>query len=254
MSTVTVIIEGLCLWLTGGSGAVPVVVPDYLNAVPAHQAVLTVVKGFGDECPSPFTRDANEPAACVFPLNKVGYTGGVKIELVGDAPPSVKSDLCLLPRIQHTVPLTLLRDYETDGGAKLAAQMLVSQGELTAFLQAGCENEPDKCPRSVRWNFTTTSGGVTLRLRNLREGGTVSLPLLSNAVLTVSNRRTKRPAPAETDLADWCLYFGMFENVGCPGVPPAPVCELPPGRAAAPHTRHFTYRFETIACSNSQYP
>lgn len=253
MSTVTVFIEGLCLWLTGGSGAVPVVIPDYVNAVPAHRAVLTVVNGFDGSCPPPFTRDPDEPEACVFHLNKVGYTGGVKIELVGDAPP-VTSNLCLLPRIQHTVPLTLLREYETDGGAKLAAQMLVSQGELTAFLHAGCEDQPAKCPRSVQWNFTTTSGGVTLRLRNLREGGTVSLPLLSGAVLSVSNRRTERPAPGETDLADWCLYFGMFEDAGCPGVPTAPVCITASRRVAALHTRHHTYKFETIACSNSQYP
>lgn len=243
MSSVTMVVEGLCLWLTGGSAGVRAIIPDFAMAVPAHVATISVPPENG-QCPAAFRLT---DGVCEFPLNGMGNDGGVQITLESESTVSsaLHATLCQIPHIQHDVPLTLRSVYAPPNGSKIAAQMLVTTGRLVGLATAECPN----CPRSTQYTLSADPA-VSLRLSNLRFREPVVVPLRGGAQVTISNKRAV--APVENDTADWCLYFTMFEEVGCPGTPPVPVCPPTATRPALPHVH--PYRFETIACSNSQYP
>ncbi|HEY0157152.1 MAG TPA: hypothetical protein VGF28_07670 [Thermoanaerobaculia bacterium] len=252
MRTLDIVIQGLCLWLTGSDASVTAVVPDFSRATPAHSAVLTVPKTTISEggCPPPFIDQGTD---CTFSLNGAGAAGGVRIEVIGDTEERLDpSGLRWIPRIQHVMPLRMRREYAPDDGSRLAAQLRVARGTITAEAE-GCGSDPN-CPRSTRWTVTGGTDDYRLVLSNLFGGRRLEVKLKSGGVVTIHNEGDKGQA---TPMAHWCLYFTMFEEVACPGIPDIP--PLPPhrlrtaSRAVPPHA-HGVPNIETIACSNSNYP
>lgn len=251
MNTVEIILQGLCLWLTGYEAGLIAVLPDFHRATPAHSAVLTLAKESVVErrCPEFFTDTGND---CVFILNGSGAAGGVKIDVAGDiAETPDPAGLKLIPPIQHHTPLRMRREYAPDDGSRLAAQLVVKRGTITSE-EEDCGRSPD-CPRYVRWTLTGGGGDLTLLLSNLLGGRALAVKVKPGAVVTIRNQAVD-PKQSK-DIAHWCLYFTMFEDAGCPGKPP--VTAAPPRtakRTPPPHAHGNAPAIETIACSNSQYP
>jgi len=275
MSTVTIVVKGLCLWLTASGGAQGII-PDFAAAVPSHIAIISVAKDQTVEgtCP-PLFHEAG--ASCLFTINGMGLDGGVQIELSTDplvpGPPDIS--LCEIPHIQHQFPLTLRPGYAPPSGARIAAQLRVARGKLTGRTsgQEGCVD----CARVADYSLTAPSE-ISLRLSNLRFREPITVRLRDNAQILVSNERPDPFTPID-EVADWCLYFTMFEEAGCPGAPSPPECATDTAtaqqsmtsrqttrqptrqgtrqstRSTTQHTHNQSqYTFETIACSNSQYP
>ncbi|HYC89426.1 MAG TPA: hypothetical protein VEO54_09465 [Thermoanaerobaculia bacterium] len=82
MNSVDILIQGLCLWLTGSPAGLTGVIPDFHRATPAHRAVLTVPKEHirGGACPEFFVQHGDD---CTFTLNGSGAAGGVRIDVAG---------------------------------------------------------------------------------------------------------------------------------------------------------------------------
>lgn len=274
MSTATIVVKGLCLWLTASGGAQGII-PDFAAAVPSHIAIISLARDQTVEgtCP-PLFHEAG--ASCLFTVNGMGLDGGVQIELSTDplvpGPPDI--NLCEIPHIQHQLPLTLRPVYAPPSGARIAAQLRVARGKLTGRItaQEGCVD----CARLAEYSLTAPSE-ISLRLSNLRFREPITVRLRDNAQILVRNERPDPFTPVD-EVADWCLYFTMFEEAGCPGAPLPPECPTGTATAESTTSRQATrqttrqatrqstrrttqhahadgqYTFETIACSNSQYP
>jgi hypothetical protein len=286
MNSITVVIQGLCLWLTTAAtieqlGGLPGIVPDFSTATPAHVAVLVIPKTaiVGDLCPARFSASGSD---CLFALNGAGLAGGVRIGFASDEQikiPSPECAFCALPRIQHTKPFTLKPEYTPFSGANIAAQLIIDKGMVRSTWSSACSSKVGDCPRFVEWTLSSTTGNVRLVLSNLRSGTSVEADLKNGAAILVSNDpgmlitsvEKRASMRAQTHLlgsaADWCLYFGMFAgDPACPGKPPIP----PPcgscitatsakrkapakARGSRAQTR-VTTMFQTVACSSSGYP
>lgn len=252
MNTLDIVIHGLCLWLTGSNTSVTAVVPDFHSATPAHQAVLRVPKESisNRTCPKSFHEEDGD---CTFTLNGAGAPGGVRIDVAGDTEETLDPNgLRWIPRVQHVMPLRPRREYAPDDGTRVAAKLVVARGTITAEGD-GCVDRPD-CPRRTRWTLTGNNGHLTLVLSNLEQGDKLEVPLESGAEVTIHNKAHRGQA---TPLAHWCLYFTMFDEVACPGlpdIPPVPPDPSPTANRTVPPHAHGKPAIETIACSNSQYP
>ncbi|MEO8378246.1 MAG: hypothetical protein ABI779_01160 [Acidobacteriota bacterium] len=251
MNTVTVVIKGLCLWLTTASiieqmGGLPAIIPDFSASTPAHVAMVVVAKtGFvGEECPEEFTE---EEGNCIFNLNGAGFAGGVKISFDSDqelGAPDAECALCAVPPIQHSVPFTLKSEYSLPSGADLAAQLVMDRGSARSTWSEECASTTGDCPRFVEWTVSATEGYVQLVLSNLQTETPIEASLKNGANVLVSNETAAMNAAAHTASAttskppartgrrtrsllttaeDWCLYFGLFTGgPTCPGEPPIP--------------------------------
>jgi len=280
MSSIQVLIKGLCLWLPlmmNQLGGLPVIVPEFTGQVNAHIALLSIPVSAidGGVCPDGFSG----PDPCVYNLNGKGLAGGVTIDFpTGASPltPNPSCVLCAIPPLQHQRDLTLKPEYMPGTGTALAASLVINQGSAISGFDP-CNQPPapaGDCPRYVTWSVTAATDTVTLRLSNLKSGPDITVRLVNNATVTVSNQPQSPPPlthilhAQRMDTPDWCLYFGLFEgNPGCPGPPPIPLAcpeNCIPSAAAAhkttsvksklkPKVPHFMM-IGTIACSNSQFP
>lgn len=288
MNSITVVIQGLCLWLTTAGtieelGGLPGIVPDFSTAIPPHVAVLVIPKNgiAGNRCPAQFVASGSD---CLFPLNGAGLAGGVRIGFASDEQggiPSPECALCAIPRIQHTTPFTLKPEYTPLSGTGIAAQLIIDKGAVRSALRSGCSSTTGDCPRFVEWTLSSTRGNVRLVLSNLRLGKPVEADLKNGTTVLVSNEQGVPMATGKNSDAgkvqahlldsaeDWCLYFGMFAgDPACPGKPPIPPpCASCPTatnarskaiarartRGAKPKSP-VTILIQTVACSSSGYP
>lgn len=270
MISITVVIKGLCLWLTAGAttDGLPGIVPDFSKAVPPHYATLTVGEGqiVGTGCPNGFVHTAG---GCSFTLNRAGLPGGVEVSFIGDEPSGMPDStyvVSALPKIVAGTPLVLKPQYTPGVGADIAAQVVIDQGVARSMWSTSCSMSGADCPRFIIWTVTSANGHMKLALSNLLPEGKapIVVELKPGALVTLDNSphtaalkkktaRRGRHAHTETgDGKDWCLYFKMFEgDPPClrPAPPECPLCVT--DERKPPDTQGD---YHTIACSNSTYP
>lgn len=278
--SVTILIKGLCLWLTTAStiaqmGGLPGIIPDFSNATPVHAASISVLKAdvVGNQCPAGFTE---RDGTCSFGLNGKGLAGGVIVQVNrdGEEQPVSMDPLCVLcavPPIQHLTALELKPEYSLPGGSAIAAQVVIDQGSAHSTWEGSCN--ATNCARFVAWTLDSATGSVSLTLSNLQSGTPIEVPLQANAVVTIENspfvvgplkkaktniRKSRAHAHAHAATLvekDWCLYFQMFAgDPPCPGTPQAPPPCPECGAGSRRDAKRLSMTFQTIACSNSTYP
>lgn len=271
MTHVQVIFQGIILWWMASSPAV-VLIPD-LTAISHNASISALQSAFaGGVCPPGFVL-AN--STCSFALNGAGNAGGVQIELATNGSPTTMpltpQNICPVPSLSAG-DLRLRPAYIPATGTGNAAWMTAVGGTAQPVI-ASCSDAPD-CPRYVSWSVDAATGSsVVLVLKNLKSNVPFAAVLNDGARLTILNApdatvsherlmkrqsaakqkesATTQPVPVALLVEDWCAYFSMVEQADgsplpCPtGAPPIPVC---PVRGSIPE------QFQTIACSNSQYP
>jgi hypothetical protein len=279
MNEVQVYFVGMVMWFLAAPGPWALM-PELSNDPNAHFAAIEAAPSafVGGACPGGFT--VNDRGNCVYALNGKGATGGVRIALLTDKPAGgfPTNAFCALPPLQRTTLYALKPEFTPPLGPANAAWMAAVGGTPLSG-EFPCASEPaGNCPRFVRWTVpSTTTGNVVLSLDNLRTGTPLFARLTNGAQVVISNSppddveahaqhaktRAKTPATAGTasptplEAEDWCFYFRMVTIPGgpdpqCPGPPriPPPCPELAP----PPFLHPEKVLFQTVACSNSQYP
>ena len=265
MKEVQVFFVGMCMWWLTAPGPY-VLIPELSTDQNAHFAsIIAAPSAFvGNACPSGFTTDGG--GNCTYSLNGKGALGGVRIALLTNTPAGQfpEGAFCALPPLQRTTLYALKPGFTPPSGIGNAAWMSAVGGTPLSGVFACDSQPPDNCPRFERWTVPVTNGHVVLALDNLRSGPPVLAQLAHGAQLVISNspaqtHRThvKSTSGSPLDAEDWCFYFRMIAIPGgpdpqCPGAPPIPPpC---PNVAPPPVIGPLTVRFQTVACSNSQYP
>lgn len=271
MNEVQVYFIGIVMWWLTAPGPFALI-PDLSTNEFAHDATITAKpEAFvGGRCPQGFTTDAE--GNCTFALNGAGATGGVTISFVPKSSrPVPASSFCMVPKLQRKTTLSLRAEYTPPLGANNAAWMVVEGGTaVSGMLECGTA-VPGDCPRFVRWSVPASeTEPVELVLANRADGAApIHAHVKAGAQLSIHNspraqHAEHRAAVARplTNSLDWCAYFQMVKRPGpplpCPGAPPIPLPCAPsaidPSHGDGTHRRARPWLFQTIACSNSQYP
>lgn len=285
---VQVVFQGLMLWWMLGAQPM-MLIPNFARdtTAPHHAAITAPPQAFGGNgCPAPFTLSAG--GECRFALDGAGASGGVRITFTGGTSQFAAPEFCALPSIVSPQQLALLPEFTPPTaeapttGASLTAWMPMIGGAAGSFTQECDPTDPADCPRAAVWSLAPPIAGmVSLQLDNLNGGGSVSLPLMPGAIVTIANQpdeallasrakhahhgKTKGKAARATtgspsDTYDWCLYYQMFKVAGgavpcvAPQMPPRLSCGVGRPTTMAAHHHRGNYWIGTIACSNSQYP
>ena len=249
-STVEVLFQGLVLWWMAAPGPY-VVIPDFTASPIPHEAALGIRSSeyAGGNCPAGFTSEEDD--LCTLSLIGAKKPGGVSMKFAAASRLAVSRQAgCPIPKLQDAgTPLVLRPEFTPPAGGRNAGWVQFEGGTLTP--RSSCGN--GDCPRSVKW--TSDGQEVTLTLGNLSDRNEpLVIPLPADAVVQVVNNRStgSHHRRSANDDIDWCLYFLMVTNaaavdIPCPGKPAIPQCETTPTTSSNGH-------WETIACSNSQYP
>jgi hypothetical protein len=269
MSEVQIFFVGMCMWWLTAPGPY-VLIPELSTDPNAHYARITAAPSafVGNACPSGFTTE--DEGTCTYALNGKGAPGGVRIALLTNTPAGQfpEGAFCALPPLQRTTLYALKPAFTPPSGIGNAAWMSAVGGTPLSGVFPCDATQPDNCPRFERWTVPVTNGNVVLALDNLSSGAPVLAQLANGAQLVISNSpaggsaemhraHRKLAATSPLDADDWCFYFRMIAIPGgpepqCPGAPPIPP-PCPEG-APPPVVQPLGLRFQTVACSNSQYP
>ena len=272
MNEVQVFFVGMCMWWLTAPGPW-VLIPDLANEPLQHVAAITAPPHafLTGTCPPGFDDILGQ---CTYVLNGKGGAGGVRLSFLTNTPSGAfpEQAFCAVPPVQRTTLYKLKPEYTPPAGVRNAAWMQAIGGTPRSGVFT-CESRPaDNCPRFVRWSVPfTPPGKVVLALDNLRGGAPILAQLAPGARVVISNSppdeiparrhphaKTQDATPGPLTAEDWCFYFRMVtifpDGVDpiCPGAPPIP----PPCPDMAPPPENFPFgvRFQTVACSNSQYP
>lgn len=291
MNEVTVVFQGMILWWMASTPA-QVLIPDLSKMPMPHTATISApLSAFASgSCPTGFAWIGSR---CMLFLNGSGKPGGVQIALatntpVAPAPQPLAANMCLVPKLQTPAgeQLALAPEFTPPDGSGNAAWMTATGGTGVSFMTS-CRTAPD-CPRNMQWKVAAAKdSNVVLVLKNLAGSPDVAALLNPGAMVTIANtpevpfladRAAARDRAAAlrddenhpsmmtpASAADWCYYFTMVNakrkpNIAapCPGKPAVPACasagEAPAGAALSHKHPMGLMDFETIACSNSQYP
>ena len=275
MNEVQVFFVGMCMWWLTAPGPW-VLLPELASDQNAHFATISAAPSafVSGTCPQGFTTSGD--GNCVFALNGKGGTGGVRIALLTNKPSSEfpEQAFCAIPPLQRSTLYDLQPEFTPPNGPKNAAWMAAVGGSPRSGTFPCAATPTGNCPRFVRWSVPVAPpANVVLSLDNLRTGGPLLVPLANGAQVVISNsppneaihHHTKQHAKQSASAAptsaltaeDWCFYFRMVAIPGgplpdCPGNPPIPPpCANP---VSPPILHPEEVLFQTIACSNSQYP
>lgn len=254
MNDVIVIFSGICLWWLTTPGYV--LIPDLASHNPAHHAwVEAPATAFdGNTCPDRFVETNGN---CSFALNGAGAAGGVQIQLRTATPAGkfAAGAFCAIPPLERDGPLVLKPAYTPPLGDGNVAWMEAAGG-IPASKIDDCPEERRPCRRFVEWTVPAKAPDkVVFVLGNLRSGAPISAVLNGGATIKINN---SPPVKTQDDRFHWCAYYEMV-GLANTSVPPQcrfPTlpdrCVVPPPNERARSTRRL--RYDTIACSNSQYP
>lgn len=268
MSEVQVYFVGMVMWFLTGPGPFALM-PELSTDPNAHLAsIMAAPSAFvGGVCPPGFSTmtDGN----CTYALNGKGAPGGVRISVLTNTPSAgfPPDAFCAIPPLQRSALFELKPAFTPPHGVGNAAWMAAVGGTPSSGILPCQQTSTGNCPRFVRWTVPVTQPArAVLSLDNLRSGAPLLVQLANDAVVVISNSPPDDAAHAghakltrETtlDTEDWCFYFRMIMLQGgiepdCPGAPPIPPpC---PNSVPPPGFYPLKVRFQTIACSNSQYP
>lgn len=259
MNDVTVIFSGICLWWLTSPGYV--LIPDLSSGPEPHTATIVAKKTAfaAGTCPEGFQEEKEH---CFFTLNGAGEKGGVRIKLqtTTPAPKFRRQAFCGIPPLKRERPLALRPEYIPPHGERNVAWMEAVGGVPWPKIQP-CKNLLDKCPRFVEWTVPAKAPArATLVLDNLRSGSPIAAVLNGGASIRINHWPTHPHENPEEREHHWCAYYRMVRFAKGYGGPPAcqppesMLCTTPVDESGSETLAGARRRYDTIACSNSQYP